>query len=79
MRAANIGKKRSPETSAKIREARLGKKHSPETIAKLRAVNLGKLGVREGIEDAYLIARLAGFNKTESLRIANSSVRGVSL
>ena len=60
------GKKRSPETIAKIRAANLGKKHSPEaiakmrgrkrspeTIAKIRAAKLKNIGIPDGFEQMY--------------------------
>jgi len=36
MSAVHLGRKKSPETRAKIAAAKLGTKHSPETMAKLR-------------------------------------------
>lgn len=81
MMAWPTGKKRSPETIAKMRAAKLGKKHSPETIekmrgkkrspetiAKIRAAKLWKLGLTtEAMIADYRLFRKKKFTSAEAL------------
>lgn len=48
---------------------------SIDALAKHTRTRMRNIGVNVGAEDAYRLARRKGLDKSESIRIANSSIR----